>query len=35
MEEAYNLIDTDKNAASQAITIAYNKILDPGSVVRE
>ena len=35
MEEAYNLVDTDKNAASQAITIAYNKILDPGSVVRE
>jgi len=35
MQEAYNLIDTNKNAASQAIVIAYNKILDPGSVVRE
>ena len=35
MEEAYNLIDSDKNAASQAIVIAYNKILDPGSIVRE
>ena len=35
MEEAYNLIDSNKNAASQAIVIAYNKILDPGSVVRE
>ena len=35
MEEAYNQIDTNKNAASQAIVIAYNKILDPWSVVRE
>jgi hypothetical protein len=35
MKEAYNKIDSDKNAASQAIVIAYNKILDPSSVVRE
>ena len=35
MQEAYNVIDTDRNAASQAIVIAYNKILDPGSIVRE
>ena len=35
MQEAYNVLDTDKNAASQAIVIAYNKILDPGSIVRE
>lgn len=35
MDEAYDLIDTNLNAASQALVIAYNKILDSGSVVRE
>lgn len=35
MEEAFDLIDESPNAAGQALVIAYNKILDPGSVVRE
>ena len=35
MDEAYKLVDTDLNAASQALVIAYNKILDSWSVVRE
>jgi hypothetical protein len=28
MDEAYDLVDSDLNAASQALVIAYNKILD-------
>lgn len=35
MDDAYKLVDTDLNAASQALVIAYNKILDSWSVVRE
>jgi len=35
MDDAYAMVDDNLNAASQALVIAYNKILDESSVVRE
>lgn len=35
MDDAYAQVDDNLNAASQALVIAYNKILDEWSVVRE